>query len=81
MLERGDTAWHERNRERVNAARRTPPSQLTCVECGVLFEGPKNRLLCSRRCKDARYARLHPVEHRAKRRRKDARRRERRSAV
>ena len=64
-------AWREQNRERVNAARRTPPVKLRCVECGVTFEGPKNRLLCgARRCKDRRYRRLHPEALRAKKRRK-----------
>src|SRR5215204_4385600 len=36
-----------------------------------------DRLLCSRRCKDRRYARLHPEAWRAKRRRHQARRRTR----
>jgi hypothetical protein len=66
--------WRERNRERVNAARRTPPARLTCVECGGEFEGRKDKLICSRRCKDRRYARLHPEELREKQRRKYARR-------
>jgi hypothetical protein len=67
-------AWREQNRERVNAARRTPPAKLRCVECGGEFEGPKGKLICSRRCKDWRYARLHPEELREKQRRKYARR-------
>jgi hypothetical protein len=68
-------AWRERNRERLNAARRTRPARLTCVECGEEFEGRKDRLLCGRRrCKDQRYARLHPEELAAKQRRKYQRR-------
>jgi hypothetical protein len=68
-------AWRERNRERVNAARRTPPTKLRCAECGTEFEGRKSRLLCGRRrCKDRRYARLHPEEMRAKQQRKYQRR-------
>jgi hypothetical protein len=64
-------AWRERNRERVNAARKTPPSRLRCVECGEEFEGQKGRLLCGkRRCKDRRYARLHPDKLREKKRRR-----------
>jgi hypothetical protein len=57
--------WHEDNPEAVrafNKARRIPPAQLTCVECGKGFEGRKDTLTCSRRCKDKRYARLHPGE-------------------
>ena len=38
-------------------------------------EGRKGKLICSRRCKDRRYARLHPEALRAKQRRKYARRR------
>jgi hypothetical protein len=67
-------AWREQNRERINAARRTPPVKLRCVECGGEFEGRKGKLICSRRCKDRRYARLHPEELREKQRRKYARR-------
>jgi len=61
----------EQNRGRINAARRKPPAKLRCVECGGEFEGRKGKLLCSRRCKDRRYARLHPEAVRAKQRRKD----------
>jgi hypothetical protein len=81
--------WLERNRKRVNqkkpaeirqvshAGRRAKPVQLTCTECGATFEGRPNRLVCSRRCKDARYRRLHPEAYKAKQRRKQARLRER----
>lgn len=57
--------------------RRIPPARLTCSECGVAFEGRKDRLVCSRKCRDARYRRLHPDAYREKRKRKDARRRAR----
>lgn len=67
-------AWREQNLERVNAARRKRPAKLRCVECGAEFEGRKGELICSRRCKDRRYARLHPDELREKQRRKYARR-------
>ena len=67
-------AWREQNRERVNAARRTASAKLRCVECGGEFEGRKGKLIWSRRCKDHRYARLHPEELREKQRRKYARR-------
>jgi hypothetical protein len=68
-------AWRERNRDRLNTARRTRPAKLTCVECGGEFEGRKDRLLCGRRsCKDKRYARLHPEKLAAKQRRKYERR-------
>ena len=55
---------------------RVAPSRKKCVECGTEFVGRKDRLLCgARRCKDRRYARLHPEELRAKERRKYQRRR------
>jgi hypothetical protein len=60
-----------------NEARRVPPSRLTCTECGEEFYGRKDRLTCGRRCKDARYRRLHPEKYRAKQRRQYARRRAR----
>lgn len=58
--------WRESNRSRIAESRRTPPTRLTCVECAGTFEGRRDRLVCSRGCKDRRYARLHPVEYRAK---------------
>ena len=67
-------AWREQNRERLNAALRTTPAKLRCVECGGDFEGRKGKLICSRRCKDRRYARLHPEELQEKQRRKYLRR-------
>ena len=65
--------WRLEHRE-DNERRRVPPSKLTCVECGGEFEGRKGKLICSRRCKDRRYARLHPEELREKQRRKYLRR-------
>ena len=77
--------WRRRNPEavaRYNRARRTPPTELACVECGENFAGRKDRLLCGRRrCKDARYRRLHPDAYRAKQRRKAQRRKTTRSSV
>ena len=72
--------WREANREYVaaeKARRKTPPTELVCVECGETFYGRKDQLVCGRRCRDARYRRLHPVEYAAKQKRKDARRRAR----
>jgi hypothetical protein len=60
-------AWREQNRERVdarNAARRKPPAERACVECGEMFVAVRaDRVICSRRCKDRRYRRLHPDEY------------------
>jgi hypothetical protein len=50
-----------------------------CSECGAELEG-RQRVVCGRRCKDARYKRLHPEEYAARERRKVERRRERRKA-
>jgi hypothetical protein len=47
-------------------SRRVAPTQLKCVECEEDFEGRKGRLVCSRRCKDRCYARLHPQKAREK---------------
>jgi hypothetical protein len=72
--------WRERNPDQVaayNASRRVQPAKLQCVECGEAFEGRPNRLVCSRRCKDRRYARLHPEQVREKNRRHQANRRAR----
>ena len=66
--------WRMAHRDECNERRRVPPSKLRCVECGGEFEGRKGKLICSRRCKDRRYARLHPEELREKQRRKYARR-------
>ncbi len=78
--------WREANPDRVrayNARRRAEyaaqrqPSK--CSVCGTVMERA-GKVVCSRRCKDRRYARLHPEQVREKRRRKDARRRERAKA-
>jgi hypothetical protein len=63
-------AEHPEQQQLYNERRRVPLAKLTCAECGAVFEGPKNRLLCSRRCKDRRYARLHPDKLREKKRRR-----------
>lgn len=76
--------WRDRNREAIDAynrARRIPPAELTCVECGVTFEGRRNRLVCSRGCKDARYAKFHPEQAQEKARRHQRRVRAKRKAA
>jgi uncharacterized Zn finger protein (UPF0148 family) len=50
-----------------------------CSECGERLNGRRGKVVCSRRCKDARYRRLHPETYREKQRRKAARRRERKA--
>ena len=50
-------AWRAKHRDECNDRRRVPPSKLRCIECSEEFEGRRGRLLCSRRCKDRRYAR------------------------
>ncbi len=75
--------WRVENPERVaaeKAARRRPRVEL-CVECHAVFEGRTRQLVCGRRCKDARYRRLHPEAYREKRRRKERRRRGREGAA
>ncbi len=79
-------AWRAANPERVaayNEGRRLPPSSpRPCPECGEMFQGRATRLLCGqRRCRDARYKRLHPAEYAAKRARKERRRERKGMAV
>ena len=74
-------AYYAANRELVlgkAAARRAgqPAERRACSECGELLEG-RRRLVCSSRCRDRRYARLHPEALAEKLRRKRARRRAR----
>lgn len=75
-------AWRAANRDRIAAARakrRVPPVRLKCVECGSEFEGRSDRLLCGRAyCREKRFARFHPAQHKEKQRLKAARRRARR---
>jgi len=52
------------------------PPQGCCSECGEPLVGRPNRVVCSRRCKDRRYRRLHPEANRLKLRRKRARRKQ-----
>jgi hypothetical protein len=67
--------WRREHPEHKLTRPHVAPSRLTCVECGDEFEGRRDRLLCgSRRCKDRRYARLHPEALREKERRKYQRR-------
>ena len=66
-----------RAKARRAAARETPlPS--TCAECGEPLEG-RQRVVCGSRCRDRRYARLHPESHAERERRKVERRRARRA--
>jgi endogenous inhibitor of DNA gyrase (YacG/DUF329 family) len=82
--------YYERNRDAVLARRRVRAAELGprvrpplvreprfCSECGDPLEG-RQLVVCSRRCKDRRYARLHPEEYRAKERRKAEQRKARR---
>lgn len=56
-----------------NAARRVkyraanPPAVRSCLECGATIIGRPDRKVCSRKCKDSRFARLHPIEYAAAR--------------
>jgi hypothetical protein len=54
--------WRRKNPDRVaayNEARRIPPSQPVCVECGERFEGQRGPARVFAACKDARYALSH----------------------
>ena len=79
-------AYYWANRERVlakAAARRggKPGTRASeCSECGGPLEG-RRRVVCSRRCADARYRRLHPEAYAAKERRKAERQRLKRGAA
>lgn len=59
------------------AERRIPLTEHVCTECGTKFLGRRGKLVCSRRCTDARYRRLHPEAYREAERQKHARRRAR----
>jgi hypothetical protein len=75
--------WRAGNPEYVDAynlGRRVGPSRLTCSECGVEFDGRRDRLVCSRACRDRRYRRLHPEQVRENESRKAKRRRERQTS-
>jgi len=78
---RGSTSGHpassSRKKQDSSGALDAKRAELTCSECGETFEGWRGRLICSPRCKDRRFKRLHPEQARAKQRRKDARRRAR----
>ena len=64
-----------RDAERRSCAR--PPEPRHCSECSEPL-GPPRRVVCSERCRDARYRRLHPEAYAAKEARKAERRREKR---
>ena len=73
--------WYADPKNRVKklaamAARRVPASPRFCSECDAPLASGR-RVVCSRRCKDRRYRRLHPEAFAAKQARKRARRRER----
>lgn len=76
-------AYYRANREMVlekAAARRgkvRPSEPRSCSECGGALEG-RQRVVCSWRCRDRRYARLHPESYAAREARKVERRRKRR---
>jgi hypothetical protein len=78
-------AYYWANRERVlekAAAKRgrvRRPEQTTCSECPNELTG-KQRVVCSPRCTERRFKRLHPESYAAKEARKVERRRERRAA-
>ena len=73
-------AYYRANRERLlvkAAARRgglKSPALVWCSECGGPLE-ERQRVVCSARCRDARYRRLHPEAYAEKERRKVERRR------
>lgn len=76
--------YYAANREAVLAraeakreASRPARLERKCSERGEPLEG-RSRVVCSRRCADARYRRLHPEAYQDKERRKAARRRARR---
>jgi endogenous inhibitor of DNA gyrase (YacG/DUF329 family) len=84
--------YYERHRDEVLARRRARAEELGprvrpavvresrfCEECGEPLEG-RQAVVCSRRCKDSRYRRLHPEAFREKERRKAECRRARREA-
>jgi endogenous inhibitor of DNA gyrase (YacG/DUF329 family) len=52
------------------------PAQGRCSECGEPLVGQPHRVVCSRRCKDAKYRRLHPEANKLKLRRRRARRKQ-----
>lgn len=77
--------WREEHRDEENAKRRAeyaaahPRAVRHCEECGAELEG-RASVVCSRRCKDTRYRRLHPEAEKARQARKVARRRARKAA-
>jgi hypothetical protein len=75
-------AYYLEHREQVlerAAARRPPAPARSCEECGEPLPDGR-RVVCSRRCAEARYRRLHPEAWAAREQRKVVRRREARRA-
>ena len=71
--------FYARNRERIlekAAARRGPPPVRYCSECGSELEG-RRRVVCSERCREGRFKRLHPEAYAAREARKVERREKR----
>jgi hypothetical protein len=75
--------YYAANREAVlvrakhrKAPKQEPPVRRECSECGAPIQSPK-RVVCSKRCKDRHFERLHPERIREKRRRYGMRRRAR----
>jgi len=59
------------------AARKQPALPRACSECGDILEG-RRRVVCSERCREARFRRLHPKAYAEREAAKVVRRRERR---
>jgi hypothetical protein len=73
-------SWYERNADAVLARRkRKPPTEHTCSECGTVFFGRANRIVCSNTCRERRRRRLNPEAERERQRAKYQRRKERAS--
>jgi hypothetical protein len=61
-------------------AKRGPQPVRHCSECGAELEG-RRRLVCSERCREARFKRLHPESYAKREAAKVDRRRERRRSA
>jgi hypothetical protein len=72
--------YYAENRERIlarAAAKRPAPEPKFCSECGEKLEPPR-RVVCSPRCRERRFRRLHPEAYAAREARKVERRRAKR---
>ena len=65
--------------EAYNVGRSVGMRWVKCSECDEVLVRRSNQVVCSRRCKDRRYRRLHPEAYRERQARKYARRRARAS--